>query len=437
MGCNRTVPRTLPFRIALVLAAAAVYPVSVIAVGSAEAPEPSAGRDDVSVVAPGALPTSPPVARMDLPEEFLDQGVPGRAGNEFSTDFSRSTISFADVLSGGPPKDGIPAIDDPQFVSVEAAREWVHRREPVLVIESAVVARRDGEDDPLHDEAAAHIYPLQVLTWHEIVNDVVGGVPVTVTYCPLCNTGIAFDRRHHGAVLDFGTTGRLRFSNLIMYDRQTESWWQQASGDAVAGFFAGTRLRFVPVMMLSFDEAAEMWPEAAVLSRNTGFNRAYGSNPYVGYDSAERPFLFRPPVGGGSPSINGEWSLMERVVSLEHNGESTALAYPVLSRERVVEFTLGGERFAAIWEAGTASALDTARIAEGDDVGSANVFFARTTEGEPVELSARGGEVVDRATGSRWNAAGRAVDGPREGLRLDPAPGVQHFWFSHTALIAE
>ena len=437
MARTATMARTIYFRLVLALITAVTYPATVTGGGNTETPEPAADRNDLSIPAPGALPTDPPIPREALPRQFLDQAVSARAGGEFSTDFSRSTISFADVLSGGPPKDGIPAIDNPQFVSVERARDWVRGREPVLVIEAALAARRDGADDALSDEAAAHIYPLQVLTWHEIVNDVVGGVPVAVTYCPLCNTGIAFDRRHHGAVLDFGTTGRLRFSNLIMYDRRTESWWQQASGEAVAGFFAGTQLRFVPVMMLSFDEAADMWPEAAVLSRDTGFNRAYGSNPYVGYDSADRPFLFRPPVGGGSHAVNGDRSLMERVVSLEHNGESTAVAYPVLSQEQLVEFALGGARFVAIWEAGTASALDTATIADGDDVGSANIFFARTLEGEPVELLVRNGEVVDRGTGSRWNAAGRALDGPREGARLDPAPGVQHFWFSHAALVAE
>lgn len=435
MESHGTIPRTIHTKIALVLAATVVlYPTTLIAGGNTEVPEPPPADEGTPVVDSSTLPSDPPVAKEDLPRQFIDSAAPGRAESEFRTDFSRATVSFADILSGGPPKDGIPAIDDPQFVSVEQARAWVEGREPVLVIESARVAR---SDDDVRDAAGVHIYPLQVLTWHEIVNDVVGGVPVAVTYCPLCNTGIAFDRRHHGAVLDFGTTGRLRFSNLIMYDRQTESWWQQASGDAVAGFFAGTRLRFVPVMMLSFEEAAEMWPDAAVLSRNTGFNRAYGSNPYVGYDSTERPFLFRPPVGGGSPTINGEWGLMERVLSLEHNGESTAVAYSVLRQERVVELTLGGEQFVAIWEAGTASALDTARIAEGDDVGSANIFFARTLTGESVELEVRNGTVVDRRTGSRWNAAGRALDGAREGSRLDPAPGVQHFWFSHAALVAE
>jgi len=195
-----------------------------------------------------------------LPREYQDQAPPGGAGNEFETDFSRATISYAEILSGGPRKDGIPAIDAPRFVSVAEAGEWVSGNEPVLVLEERIAAgesdRRVGDggnrtggggDDRDGAAGAVHIYPLQILTWHEIVNDVVGEIPVAVTYCPLCNTGIAFDRRHAGEVLDFGTTGRLRFSNLLMYDRQTESWWQQASGAGVIGRFAGTRLRMVPV----------------------------------------------------------------------------------------------------------------------------------------------------------------------------------------------
>jgi hypothetical protein len=358
-----------------------------------------------------------------LPPEYRDQPPPGRAESEFETDFSRATISFSEIFSGGPPKDGIPAIDAPRFVSVDEASEWVARREPVLVVEERVVAEGGG--------TAVHIYPLQVLTWHEIVNDVVGEVPVAVTYCPLCNTGIAFDRRHEGEVLDFGTTGRLRFSNLLMYDRQTESWWQQASGAGVIGHFAGTRLRMVPVMMISFAEAAEIWPDARVLSRETGFSRAYGANPYVGYDSSERPFLFR------GPTMNGEFNPLDRVVSISIDGESAAVAFRELRETPLLTLEVAGESFYVIWEAGTASALDAGSIAESDDVGSANAFYPELRDGTPVDLALLDGEVRDVATSSTWNAAGRAVEGPLTGARLRPAPGVQHFWFSHAAFAGE
>ena len=132
--------------------------------------------------------------------------VPADIARQFSTDFTRRLISFDEVLSGGPPKDGIPAIDDPMFVSTTEADEWVEDLEPVAVLQ---------ENDEVR------IYPFQILTWHEIVNDEVGGRPVAVTFCPLCNTAIAFDATAGGMQLYFGTRGRLRFSNLLMYDRHT------------------------------------------------------------------------------------------------------------------------------------------------------------------------------------------------------------------------
>jgi hypothetical protein len=379
-----------------------------------------------------------------LPREYQDQAPPGGTGNEFETDFSRATISYAEILSGGPRKDGIPAIDAPRFVSVAEAGEWVSGNEPVLVLEERIAAgesdRRVGDggsrtggggDDRDGAGGAVHVYPLQILTWHEIVNDVVGEIPVAVTYCPLCNTGIAFDRRHAGEVLDFGTTGRLRFSNLLMYDRQTESWWQQASGAGVIGRFAGTRLRMVPVMMISFAEAADIWPDARVLSRETGFSRAYGANPYIGYDSSERPFLFR------GPAINGAYNPLDRVVSITIAGESAAVAFRELRETPLATLAVGGQSFYVIWEAGTASALDAGAIAASDDVGSANAFYPELRDGTPISLALRDGAVRDAETGSTWNAAGRAVEGPRRGAQLRPAPGVQHFWFSHTAFAGE
>ena len=129
-------------------------------------------------------------------------------------------MPYREILSGGLPKDGIPAIDEPQFVSVDEADAWLQPQEPVILVEV---------------EGDACAYPIQILMWHEIVNDTIGRVPVVVTYCPLCNTGIAFERTFDGQVLDFGTTGRLRYSNLVMYDRQTQTWWQQASGEASRG----------------------------------------------------------------------------------------------------------------------------------------------------------------------------------------------------------
>ena len=143
------------------------------------------------------------------------------------TDFTKSKIAFGEILSGGPPKDGIPSIDKPKFVALDAVKDLKHNT-PVIGLE-------------INGDARA--YPLRVLTWHEIVNDTVGGTPVTVTYCPLCNAAIVFARKVGDRVLDFGTTGKLRKSDLVMYDRQTESWWQQFTGEAIVGAYVGTALR--------------------------------------------------------------------------------------------------------------------------------------------------------------------------------------------------
>lgn len=357
----------------------------------------------------------PPVPSAQLPLNLRGQTPPRGTEREFRTDFSRATISYADILSGGPPKDGIPALDVPTFVSITDASTWIEDNEAVLVVS--------------HDEAA-HIYPLQVLTWHEIVNDVVGDLPVAVTYCPLCNTGVAFERQIGEAVLDFGTTGRLRFSNLVMYDRQTESWWQQADGRGVAGFYAGSRLQLYPVLMLPFAEAITAFPHAIVLSRDTGFNRRYGANPYVGYDTSERPFLFQ------GPEINGAYRPLERVISIENNGAEHAIAYPVLEAAGAINIDIGGDPIAVLWEAGTASALDQATVAGGSDIGSANAFFARDEAGRILTFERRGGRIRDEQTDSVWNITGQAIDGELAGQRLVPATAIQHFWFSYSAFAA-
>lgn len=350
----------------------------------------------------------------DLPSEFQGQSPPGRAGSEFSTDFSRATVSFEEVMSGGPPKDGIPSIDEPTFVEIDAADSWLSADESVLVVTAGSGAG-----------AQTHIYPVQILMWHEIVNDTVGGLPVSVTYCPLCNTGIAFDRRFDGEIMDFGTTGRLRYSNLIMYDRQTETWWQQATGRAIAGRYAGGRLEMVPMLMLSWSDATAEYPDARVLSRQTGHNRSYGRNPYAGYDTASQPFLYRGPT-------DDEFSPMTRVVTVFHDDASEAFAYPTLREERVLTATIGGADVAVFWEPGTASPLDTRSTADGRDVGTANAFFARA-DGRALQFTTEGDAIVDAETGSTWDVTGRAVSGPLDGTRLEPVTTSQHFWFSWVA----
>jgi len=357
-----------------------------------------------------------PQESLPLPTLLPDEPPPAGATNEFSTDFSKHSIPYTEILSGGPPKDGIPAIDDPKFVNVGDADSWLGDKEPVVFLQI-------GED--------ARAYPLQILTWHEIVNDTVGGVPVVVTFCPLCNTAITFERTVDGQVLDFGTTGRLRYSNLVMYDRPTESWWQQATGEAIAGEFTGQRLVFRPATIIAWEEFEANYPDGKVLSRETGYTRSYGSNPYVGYDNINNsPFLYR------GPQTPGVLPAVARVLTVDLNGEAVAYPYDILQSLGVVNDAVGGEQVVIFWQPGTTSALDAGTIAGGRDVGAA-AAFSRQIDLQVLNFVYQGGRILDDQTGSQWDVFGRAVGGELTGARLDPVVSVNHFWFSWAAFKPE
>lgn len=336
---------------------------------------------------------------------------------EFTTDFSKHTVPLDEIVSGGPPKDGIPALENPKFIGIRDADRWLDDREPVILVELDGVTKA---------------YPLQILIQHEIVNDVVGQTPVVITYCPLCNTAISFDRRFDGRVLDFGTTGRLRHSDLVMYDRQTETWWQQAIGEGIVGEYAGRKLSFIPAPLVNWRTFKDNYPDGKVLSRNTGFRRDYGRNPYAFYDRQpgpwERFFSKRP---------DGRLPAMERIAAVEINGESVAFAFSALREERVITEDIGDTPVVAFWAPGTASAVDHATIARGRDVGSSGVFDRRL-DGRTLRFVPRGdGRFEDRETGSTWNILGRAVDGPLAGNGLTPIVHGNHFWFAWGAFKPE
>jgi hypothetical protein len=335
------------------------------------------------------------------------------AQESWRTDFTRHTVPLEEIVSGGPPKDGIPAIDDPRFVAVAKADRWLDDDEPVAVV------RRGG---------AVKAYPLQILIWHEIVNDRVGGEPISVTYCPLCNTTLAFERRFDGRVLDFGTTGRLRHSDLVMYDRQTESWWQQATGEGIVGRYAGEELTFVPAPVMRWGDVREQLPEARVLSQNTGhpaYLVRYGTNPYEGYDRRSGPIasLFQGRRDASLPP-------MERVVALHREDESWAVPFRTLREETVAHLEVGGEPVVVFFQPATVSALDRRRIPDGRAVGSSAVYAA-TVDGRTLRFEALpGARYRDRETRSLWNLAGEAVEGPLEGRRLEEVAHGNHFWFA-------
>jgi hypothetical protein len=280
----------------------------------------------------------------------------------WKTDFTRYRVPLSEFRSGGPGKDGIPALDRPRFLHV-ADTTFLQPQEPVIAL---LLAGR------------ARAYPLQILVWHEIVNDVVGGVPVAVTFCPLCNTAIAFDRRVGGRTLTLGTTGNLRNSDLVMYDRQTESWWQQFGGEGLVGRYAGARLRELPARIVAWGSFRAQHPDGLVLSRETGYSRPYGENPYAGYDDVSSPPFF-PSRNAGDKRLPPK----ERVVFLERGDEAVAIPFSTLAKKRLVEVTLAGHRFEVRWQGGVSSALDSNQIASGRDVGAAQVL----ERGRPATFS--------------------------------------------------
>ncbi len=282
------------------------------------------------------------------------QADPDRWRGEWpNTDFSQTSVDFEEILSGGPPKDGIPSIDDPEFIAV-AEMEDLGPQEPVIGLEV------NGD---------ARAYPLRILMWHEIVNDEVGGVPLAVTYCPLCNAAIVFDRRVGGDVLEFGTTGKLRNSDLIMYDRTTESWWQQFLGEAIVGTLLGEKLTVVPARLESWERFKARFPDGQVQVPNSFSLRSYGANPYVGYDGASQPFLYHGDYPEGIEP-------MARVVAIG----AQAWALPLLQKAGTIE---SGDLILT-WEPGQNSALDTRKISEGRDVG--NVVVQRRENGALTDV---------------------------------------------------
>ena len=322
------------------------------------------------------------------------------------TDFTRRSIPLSEIISGGPGKDGIPAIDAPVFEDIAAGDDWLGEQEQVHVVEI------DGD---------VRAYPLAILIWHEIVNDTVGGVPVAVTYCPLCNSAITFDRRLGERTFDFGVSGVLRHSDMIMYDRQTESWWQQITGEAIVGELLDQRLTILPSFLVSWEDFKEAYPDGRVLSRDTGHRRQYGRNPYELYDR-QNPFLFR-----GEP--DRRLRPLDRVVVVEDGEEAVAFPLAVLENEPVVYFPFGDGEIVVFFQFGANSALDDARVADGRDVGAAAVYLPEVN-GQPLTFTAVEETFVDNETGSRWNLLGQAIDGPLAGERLTPVVHGTHFWFA-------
>jgi hypothetical protein len=355
---------------------------------------------------PNHLPTISPT---DVPTLLPEEAVPFSQA-EWKTNFKKHTLPYTEIISGGVPKDGIPAIDQPKFVTTADASAWLKDTEPVILFE--------------HDREV-RAYPLQILIWHEIVNDTIGDLPIAVTFCPLCNSSIVFDRTVAGEATTFGTTGKLHYSDLVMYDRATESWWQQLTGQAIVGDRVGAQLKFLPSQVVAFGDFKSRYPDAKVLSRETGFSRSYGQNPYVSYDSSV-PFLYN------GPPTPGTLKPTDRIVTLVIGDTAIAYPYRVLADKHVVNDTVTSQEVVVFWKGGTSSALDARAMASGRDIGATGVFN-RNLNDRTLTFVAEGNTIQDKETGTDWDIFGRGISGSLAGQQLTPIVHGDYFWVAWAA----
>lgn len=324
-------------------------------------------------------------------------------------------------FSQGAARDAIPALSGPLYVTLEEASTYYSDDVPLVQVNVAGDVRG---------------FPLEIMTWHEIVNDTIGGVPVVVTFCPLCNTAIAFESQIGEEVFKFGVSGLLRNSDLVMYDRNSESLWQQSSGRALVGAMVGARLKYVGASVVSLGQLRDAYPDALVMSRETGWFREYGQNPYRGYDDPERggPYSFF----FDRESVDERLPPAERVVSIEGpSGAAIAYAWSHLQAEGVVQDSFDGIELVVFWTPGVRSALDDGFIARSRDVGTTAVFES-TLDGRALTFAPNpndpaGQTFIDAESGSVWDIFGRAVEGELAGSQLTRVIHSDHFWFAWQA----
>ena len=313
----------------------------------------------------------------------------------------KSIVPLDQIVSGGPPPDGIPSIDNPKFISVQEASKFLKDSELVL---------------GLNINGDIRAYPLQIIVWHEIVNDEVGGVPVAVTYCPLCFTNQVFNRIIDGQeVVEFGTSGKLYNSNLVMYDRTSKSLWSQALAEGIVGKYAGTKLERVPFDIAYWKEWKQLYPDSKVLSKDTGSNRPYGADPYGDYYT-NSDVLF--PIS----NKDGRLSLKEIVVGLENKGQYKAYKLQEIENKKVINDQVNGKSI-------TLFSLYPFMIRAYDPVvedGAEKIVLQ-------FDYNAKNNKFIDKQTGSLWTFEGKAISGQMKGKQLTRIAFDEGFWFEWVA----
>lgn len=348
------------------------------------------------------------------------QQNPRNVQTNWKTDLKNHSVSLDEFLTLLKP-DQIPPINTPSFISISEAKTTYFEHEPVIAIE-------------INKEAKA--YPLSVLMYHEIVNDVIGGTKIIATYCPLCNAAIAFNRnlKFNGKsyLLDFGVSGMLRKSDMVMWDRQTKSWWQQFTGDALVGELNGASLEFIPSLLISLSDFSKNYPNGKVLSTNNGLtNSNYGNNPYVNYDNLENktPFLFKETVDERLPA-------MERIVDVSFDGKTRIYPLTVIQKEKVINDAINNNPLVIFYEGKTLSVLDAKNIKESKAVGAVTVF-SPNVDSKLLSFIPKNGNFFDTATNSEWTITGKCIAGTYKGKKLETIRSGNHFAFAWFAFQPE
>ncbi len=305
----------------------------------------------------------------------------------------KHTVPLDEIKDGGPPPDGIPSIDNPKFVQASQA-QFVSDNDLVIGL------RLNGQ---------TKAYPLFILVWHEIVNDKLGDTPVGITYCPLCFTTQVFERTLNGTEVQFGTSGKLYNSNLVMYDRLSGSYWSQALGQSIKGPFAGSELKKIPFDVMRWSDWKSLYPDTLVLTTDTGFQRAYGSDPYGSYYTSY-DIIF--PVA----HIDNRMHPKERITGYYDSGQFKAYKITDLESKKVVNDKVGNTEILLL-----SLYHDTARA------------FDRNLGGKTLDFVYSGGKITDKETNSEWTFDGQAVAGPMMGFQLQRLSINPGFWFEWAA----
>ncbi len=302
-------------------------------------------------------------------------------------------IPLDKIRGGGPPKDGIPSIDNPVFANVEGSH-FMSDSDTVIGLE-------------INGEAKA--YPIFILVWHEIINDNVGGIPVAVTYCPLCYTNQVFERIIDGQEVEFGTSGKLYNSNLLMYDRLTESYWSQALGMAVKGELSGYQLNLIPFDVITWGDWKILHPDTLVLTTDTGYSRSYATDPYGNYYTEPR-IMF--PVEHKDDRMHPK----EIILGFNQDGIYKAYKQNDVESNIIINDSIGETPVMLV-----SLFSDNSRA------------FERTLDDQVLDFVHIDNKIIDTQTNSEWNYDGLAISGEYEGKQLERMPIEPGFWFAWVA----